>query len=302
MIIELGLMLAGMLMIGFLAQWLAWRVKLPAILFLLLAGIVLGPVSGVVDPDKLLGDLLFPVVSLAVALILFEGSLTLRFHELPGIGRAVRGLVSYGAIATLLLLAWAAHAIADLSWPIALLYGALGCVTGPTVIAPMLRTLRPNARIANTLRWEGIVIGAVAAWLVAFFLRRQMIPEYLQNYAVLAAVLLAFSLSNVLTHESGLLVVTIMGIALGNMRVVHLDDILDFKESLTTVLVSVLFILLAARLPWPLPAGMLVAGIALFAIAQLIVRPLTVSLASVGSQLSWRERALIGWVATRWCR
>ncbi len=336
MIVELGLMLAGMLMIGFLAQWLAWRVKLPAILFLLLAGIVLGPVSGVLNPDKLLGDLLFPMVSLAVALILFEGSLTLRFHELPGIGRAVRGLVSYGAIATLLLLAWAAHAIAGLSWPIALLYGALGCVTGPTVIAPMLRTLRPNARIANTLRWEGIVIdplgalfavlifeaivsreqghtigvfiatiasgvviGAAAAWLVAFFLRRQMIPEYLQNYAVLAAVLLAFSLSNELTHESGLLAVTIMGIALGNIRGVHIDDILDFKESLTTVLVSVLFILLAARLPWPLPPGMLVAGIALFAIAQLIVRPLTVSLASVGSKLSWRERALIGWVAPR---
>ena len=90
MIVELGLMLAGMLMVGFLAQWLAWRVKLPAILFLLLAGIVLGPVSGVLNPDVLLGDLLFPMVSLAVALILFEGSLTLRFHELPGIGRAVR--------------------------------------------------------------------------------------------------------------------------------------------------------------------------------------------------------------------
>ncbi len=142
MIVELGLMLAGILMVGFLAQWLAWRVKLPAILFLLLAGIVLGPVSGVLNPDDLLGDLLFPVVSLAVALILFEGSLTLRFHELPGIGRAVRGLVSYGAIATLLLLAWAAHTIAAVSWPIALLYGALGCVTGPTVIAPMLRPTR----------------------------------------------------------------------------------------------------------------------------------------------------------------
>jgi NhaP-type Na+/H+ or K+/H+ antiporter len=336
MTIELGLMLAGMLTIGFLAQWLAWRVKLPAIVFLLLAGIVLGPISGVLNPDKLLGDLLFPIVSLAVALILFEGSLTLRFHELPGIGRAVRGLVSYGAVTTLLLLAWAAHAVAGLSWPISMLFGALACVTGPTVIAPMLRTLRPNARIANTLRWEGIVIdplgalfavlifeaivsreeghtisvfvatigsgivtGALAAWLMAFLLRRQMIPEYLQNYAVLAAVLLAFSLSNVLTHESGLLAVTIMGIALGNLRGVHIDDILDFKENLTTVLVSLLFILLAARLPWPLPDGMLGAGIALFVIAQLVVRPLNVLISSFGSGLTWRERALIGWVAPR---
>ena len=336
MTIELGLMLAGMLMIGFLAQWLAWRVKLPAILFLLLAGILLGPVSGVLDPDKLLGGLLFPIVSLAVALILFEGSLTLRFHELPGIGHVVRGLVSYGAVTALLLLALAAHIVAGLSWSIALLFGALACVTGPTVIAPMLRTLRPNARIANTLRWEGIVIdplgalfavlifeaivsrqeghtigifiatigcgsviGALAAVLVGYLLRRQMIPEYLHNYAVLAAVLLAFSVSNGITHESGLLAVTIMGIALGNMRGVHIDDILDFKESLTTVLVSVLFILLAARLHWPLPNGMLLAGITLFVIAQLIVRPVTVLLASLGSGLTWRERALIAWVAPR---
>ncbi|WEN15839.1 sodium:proton antiporter [Rhodanobacter sp. AS-Z3] len=336
MTIELSLMLAGMLVIGFLAQWLAWRVRLPAIVFLLLAGILLGPVSGVLDPDKLLGNLLFPAVSLAVALILFEGSLTLRFHELPGIGKAVRGLITYGAVATVLLLALAAHLVAGLSWSIALLFGALACVTGPTVIAPMLRTLRPNARIANTLRWEGIVIdplgalfavliyeaiisrqeghtigifvatigsgvviGALSAWMMAAFLRRQMIPEYLQNYAVLASVLLAFSVSNAFTHESGLLAVTIMGIALGNLRGVHIDDILDFKESLTTLLVSMLFILLAARLHWPLPNGMLGAGIALFVIAQLLVRPVTVAFATFGSGLNWRERALIGWVAPR---
>ena len=331
-----GLTLAGLLGIGFLAQWLAWRVKLPAILFLLLAGIALGPVTGVFRPDAMLGPLLFPLVSLAVALILFEGSMTLRFHELPGIGRAVRGLVSYGAITALLLLALAVHLIAGLGWDVALLFGALTCVTGPTVIAPMLRTLRPNARIANTLRWEGIVIdplgalfavliyeaivshqeghtagifvatigcgaitGALAAWALAWLLRRQLIPEYLQNFGVLATVLLAFSLSNAITHESGLLAVTIMGIALGNIRGVHIDDILDFKENLTTLLVSSLFILLAARLQWPLPEGMLWAGIAVFLVAQLLVRPLTVAMASVGSTLSWRERALIAWVAPR---
>jgi len=239
-------------------------------------------------------------------------------------------------VTALLLLALAAHIVAGLSWSIALLFGALACVTGPTVIAPMLRTVRPNARIGNTLRWEGIVIdplgalfavliyeaivsrqeghtigiflatigcgiviGALAAFVMAFLLRRQMIPEYLQNFAVLASVLLAFSLSNVITHESGLLAVTIMGIALGNARGVHIDDILDFKENLTTVLVSVLFILLAARLHWPLPPGMLGAGIALFVIAQLVVRPISVALSSLGSGLNWRERALIGWIAPR---
>ena len=335
MTLELGLMLAGMLGIGFLAQWLAWRVKLPAILFLLLAGIVLGPLMGVLQPDKLLGDLLFPIVSLSVALILFEGSLSLRFHELPDIGHVVRGLVTYGAIVALLMLAAAAHYVAGLSWEISLLFGALTCVTGPTVIAPMLRTVHPNSRIANVLRWEGIVIdplgalfavlayeaivshrqghtigvflgtvicgaavGAVAAWGLGTLLRRQLIPEYLQNYGALAAVLLAFSISNAIAHESGLLAVTIMGIALGNMRHVHIDDILDFKEHLTTLLVSTLFILLAARLQWP-ALGMLWAGFVVFLIAQLIVRPVTVFIASLGSSLTWRERALIAWVAPR---
>ncbi|MBA2079765.1 MAG: sodium:proton antiporter [Rhodanobacter sp. 68-29] len=336
MSIEPGLVLTGMLVVGFLCQWLAWRVKLPAIVFLLLAGLLLGPVSGLLHPDQLLGPLLFPMVSLAVALILFEGSLSLRFHELPGIGSAVRGLVSYGALVALLLLALAAHVVAGAAWPIALLFGALTCVTGPTVIAPMLRTLRPNARIANTLRWEGIVIdplgalfavliyeavvsrhegsalgvfaatvgcgvlvGALAALLLGFLLRRQLIPEYLQNYGVLAAVLFAFVGSNAIAHESGLLTVTIMGIALGNMRGVHIDDILDFKEHLTTLLVSLLFILLAARLPWPLPGHLLLAGLAIFLFAQFVVRPVTVLVSSFGSALDWRERALIGWVAPR---
>lgn len=333
---DLGLLLVSMLGIGFLAQWLAWRVRLPAILFLLLAGLLMGPVIGALQPDRLLGPLLFPIVSLAVSLILFEGSLTLRFSELRDIGSVVRGLVTYGAVIAVFLLAIAARYLAGLSWEVALLFGALTCVTGPTVIAPMLRTVRPNTRIANTLRWEGIVIdplgalfavlvfeaiashhqgrtisvflavlasgtvvGLLAAWLLAFFLRRQLIPDYLQNYGALVAVLLAFSLSNAVTHESGLLTVTVMGIALGNMRGVHIDDILDFKENLTTLLVSSLFILLAARLTWPLPGHVLWSGVAIFVVAQLIVRPVTVAIATVGSPLSWRERALIGWVAPR---
>ena len=336
MIVHPALMLTLLLVIGFAAQWLAWRVKLPAILFLLIAGIVLGPVTGLVDPDRLLGDWLFPAVSLAVALILFEGSMTLRFHELSGIGRAVRGLVSYGAIAALLMLALAAHWFAGLPWPIAFLFGALGCVTGPTVIVPMLRTLRPDAKVANTLRWEGIVIdplgalfavlvfeaivsseqghslgvfaatiasgvviGVVGAVLLAFLLRRHLIPEYLQNFGTMAAVLGAFTASNAVTHESGLLAVTIMGIVVGNRRDVHIEHIMDFKEDLSTLLVSLLFVVLAARLRWPLPDGMLAGGALVFLAAQFVVRPVSAVLATLGSGLSWRQRALIAWVAPR---
>ncbi|HEX7339830.1 MAG TPA: sodium:proton antiporter [Rhodanobacteraceae bacterium] len=336
MAIDLGVMLTLLLVVGFGAQWLAWRVKVPAILFLLLTGIVLGPVTGLFNPDKALGPLLFPAVSLAVALILFEGSLTLRFSELQGVSKAVRGLVSYGALIALALLAVAARYIAGVRWELAFLFGALTCVTGPTVIMPLLRTLRPNARIASVLRWEGIVIdplgallavlvfeaivshqeghslgvfaltifvgagiGLVLGWALGFALRRQLIPEYLQTYGTLIAVLGAFSLSNTITHESGLLAVTVMGIWLGNMRDVYIDHIMDFKEHLSTLLVSMLFVVLAARLKWPLPPGVLMSGIAVFLVAQFIIRPLSVLASTAGSALDWRERTLLSFIAPR---
>ncbi len=336
MAIDLGVVLTVLLVVGFLAQWLAWRMRLPAILFLLLIGIALGPATGLFNPDKALGAFLFPTVSLAVALILFEGSLTLRFSELRGIGRSVRGLVSYGAVLALLMLAAAAHWIAGLRWEVAFLFGALTCVTGPTVITPMLRTLRPDARIASALRWEGIIldplgalfavlvfeaivshqqghslavfgatvgigaaIGMVVAAGLAVLLYRQMIPEYLQAYGTLIAVLGAFTLSNQLAHESGLVAVTLMGITLGNVRRIHIDHIMDFKEHLSTLLVSLLFVVLAARLHWPLPPGMLMAGILVFLVAQFLIRPFTVLVGTVGGGMTWRERALVGYVSPR---
>lgn len=328
-----------LLVLGFLCQWLAWRVRLPAILFLLLTGIMLGPVTGLLDPDAVLGPALFPLVSLGVALILFEGSLGLRWGELRGVAPAVVNLVSVGALISLLVLATAAHYIARLPWDLALLFGALTCVTGPTVVAPMLRAVRPNARIANVLRWEGIIIDPIGAlfavlvfnWILlgvsgdtfsgalgrfAFttavgagfgvagalglgvLLRRQWVPEYLQTYATLAGVLSVFSLANATADESGLLAVTIMGMWLGNDPDTHTDDIMHFKEHLSTLLVSLLFIVLAARLNWPsLPVA--AGGLAILLVALAVARPLAVLVSTLGSNLTWRERALIAWIAPR---
>ena len=331
-----ALQLAALAAIGFGAQWLAWRVRLPAILFLLLIGLALGPGLGWLDPDAAMGPLLFPFVTLGVAIILFEGAASLRFNELAGVGGTVLRLVSVGALVTLLVLAAAAHWIAGLSWELAALFGALTCVTGPTVIAPMLRSVRPNARIANVLRWEGIVIdplgalfavlvyeaivshqdgrsllvfgltilsgtgcGLLGAGALAFLLRRHWLPEYLQTYGTLALLLLTFTASNEIAHESGLLAVTVMGMVLANLRGLAIEEILSFKEHLSTLLISALFILLAARLTWPLPAGALGAGIAILLVAQFIARPLSVLASSIGGSLSWRERALVAWIAPR---
>lgn len=156
--------------IGIAAQWLAWRIKLPSILLLLILGIVVGPIMGFINPDELLGDVLFPVISLAVAIILFEGGLSLRIKDLGNeVGKVVWRLILIGVPATWIITATMAHLLIGLDWPVALLLGSVLVVTGPTVIIPLLKQIRPSDRVSAILRWEGIIIdpiGAVLAVLV----------------------------------------------------------------------------------------------------------------------------------------
>ncbi|MDV3439982.1 sodium:proton antiporter [Pseudomonas otitidis] len=333
------LALGGIGLAALCSQWLAWRLRLPAILFLLLSGILAGPVLGVLDPGALFGPLLFPLTSLAVALILFEGSLTLHLSEWREIGSVVRRMVTLGALATWVVIAVATHLLLGFSWELAVLFGSLTLVTGPTVIVPMLRVVRPRASVANILRWEGIVIdpiGALAAvvtfsfivsrdqggwsqslatfagvigcgtllgvlggWALGVVLRRHWLPEYLHNLAALAAVLGVFIASNLLVHESGLLAVTLMGMWLANMRGVDVKPILHFKENLSVLLISGLFILLAARLDLKALLALGPATLALLAVIQFVARPLNIGLSTLGSTLGWRERALLAWIAPR---
>ena len=150
------LVLVGLISIT--CQFLAYKIKLPAILPLLVAGVIVGPVTGLIDPDLLFGELLFPIVSLSVAIILFEGSLTLKLKDISGHGSMVRNLCTYGALITWVIVAPFAHFALGMSWQMAFLFGAIVTVTGPTVIVPMLRTVRPSSKISNILRWEGIII------------------------------------------------------------------------------------------------------------------------------------------------
>ena len=243
--------IAAVIVLGVGAQWLSWRLKLPAILALLVIGLLLGPATGLLNPDEMFGDLLFPMVSLGVALVLFEGGLTLRFSDLRGHGAAVSNLVSWGALLNWFLIAAGSWWVTGLSGPMALLFAALVVVTGPTVVNPLLRTMRATPEVTQLLRWEGILIdpvgallavlvfqfisageqsylllfksvgsglavGALAALTLGHALRRHWIPEYLLNAVALAWVVTAFVGSDYLAHESGLLAVTVMGIWLGN--------------------------------------------------------------------------------------
>ncbi len=333
-------MLAGIGLLAAIAQWAAWRVRLPAILFLLIFGIIAGPVTQVLDPDALFGDLLFPIISLAVAVILFEGSLTLKFSELRDIGSTVRNLVTVGALITWVITSAITYFVVGFDFDLALVFGAMVVVTGPTVIVPMLRTVRPVKRVADILRWEGIVIDPIGALLavlafdfyhatrkfdaigdifalfllvvligagiglvfglgLAGILRRHWLPEYLRSPFTLLMVFVAFALAESLEHESGLLAVTVFGMVLANRPGIEVDDILDFKESLAILLISGLFIVLAARIDvdgliavgWP---ALLVLGGIIF-----IARPISVFVSALGSDLSFREKLLISWIGPR---
>jgi len=328
---EILISLAGIGVLGIACQWLAWWAKLPAILFLLLSGLVVGPMTGILKPDDLFGELLFPIVSLSVAVILFEGSLTLRMDEIKGSGSVVRNLISVGALITWLVTAAATYFMLAFSLEIALLFGAVVVVTGPTVIMPMIRTVRPNAKIANILRWEGIaidplgallavlvfdfiisrqsgnaftsvalafggivllgtLIGIVAAWLLGLVLRRHYVPEYLRNVLTLILVFAVYAFADFIEHESGLLAVTIMGMTLANMDDTNIDDILDFKESLSVLLISGLFIILAARIEFYQFNQIGWQAISILIVIMLLARPLAVWISSIGSDLSFNEK------------
>ena len=332
--------IAGIALFSVFAQWLAWVFKVPAILFLLLVGLLLGPISGQLSPDDLLGDLLFPIVSLSVAVILFEGSLTLHFRELKGIGKIVRNLCSIGMLATFVIIALSGYFILNLDWRVAAVLGAVLVVTGPTVIAPMLNAMRPTQDIDRVLRWEGIVIdpigalfavlvfeavsfvgkgevlshtlialfttlgvgmsvGVVSGWLTSLLIRREWLPYELHKFGILALVLFSFSFSNFLSHESGLLAVTVFGIWLANQDDLEIDSVLEFKEDLSMILISSLFILLAARLQI---SDLMLLDINIFiflAIVLFVARPICIAISTFNSDLPFKSRLLLSWIAPR---
>lgn len=332
--------LASIVVLGVGAQWVAWRLGMPSILLLLVVGFLAGPVSGILVPDELFGNMLFPFVSLSVAIILFEGGMSLQLSELQGTGHVVRNLVTIGALVTWLIIAGAAIIILGFSPALAALVAAILVVTGPTVIGPLLRVVRPSGQVRAILKWEGIVIdpvgatlsvlvfgaivagevqaataevvegvvrtildggalGALGAGAIILLLRRYLVPDFLQSPVVLMVVIAVFTGSNILQAESGLLAVTVMGIILGNQNIVVVKQILNFKENLRVLLIGGLFVLLTARLELSKLAALGWESLIFLGVVMLVARPLSVFLSTLGSDLNWRERIFLAWMAPR---
>lgn len=349
--------LAGIIILGILAQWVAWKFKIPAILPLILIGLFIGPISTLisVDGNKWVepvwngefglfpGERLFNFVSLAIALILFEGGLTLKKEEIKNVGPVIYKLITLGALVTFLTGGVAAYLLTDLNWSLSFLFSSLIIVTGPTVITPILRNLPIRKDISTILKWEGILIdpigalvavlvfefislgedhgtqytqetllefgkiivigfsiGFTAAYAFAFSLRQKLVPHYLLNVVALALVLGVFVLSDLFAHESGLLAVVIMGMVLGNMNLPALKDIFYFKETLSILLISILFILLSANIDMSdLELIYNWQSAALLATVVLVIRPLGVFLSSWKSNLKRNDKIFIGWIGPR---
>lgn len=333
--------LASIVVLGIGSQWIAWRLQVPSILLLLLAGFFAGPVTGLIDPDHLLGETLFPVVSISVGVILFEGGLTLRLGEIAGVQRVVFRLISIGMLITLAIGALGAYFIVGLDTEMSLLVGAIFVVSGPTVVIPLLNFVRPRGQAGSILKWEGILIdpvgatlavlifeiiligenngasaaliamgllrtvvvgggiGLAAAYIMLQAFKRYWVPEHLQNPVSVMMIVAAFTLSNELQTESGLLATTMMGVILANQKTVSVKHLSQFKEDIGVLLLSSLFVLLAARVELESLSNLSFRALIFLGLLIFVARPLAVYFSTTGSKLTWRERAFLSWLAPR---
>ncbi len=347
--------LASVIILGILAQWFAWRFKIPAILPLLLIGLLVGPIYTLYSDDgaKWLepiwngekglfpGESLFYFISLSISIILFEGGLTLKLKEIKNVSSVISKLITLGSLVTFFGAAIAVYYSFNTSWEISFLFSSLIIVTGPTVITPILRNVPLKRDVSAILKWEGILIdpiGALVAVLVfefisveeghsftktalqefakivlfgatfgftfahalAYTIKRKLIPHYLLNVFTLATVLGVFVLSDAFAHESGLLAVVVMGMVIGNIGLPNLKELLYFKESLSVLLISILFILLSANINISdLQAIYNWNTVVLFAIVVFIVRPVGVFFSAYKSSLKTNEKLFISWVGPR---
>ena len=319
---------------------IARRLNLPAIVLLLVGGVVLGPAvlgdHALVRPDALGGGLSV-IVSLAVGLILFEGGLTLDLQDYRSAGAMIRRLLSLGVLITWFGVALAIWFIVRIDLAVALLAASLVIVTGPTVIAPLLKRIQIRSKLHSILHWEGVLIdpigvfvallcfeyvvgaesgmgavsnlgirvlaglglGAGGGLLIAWVVRRRVIPEDMLNVFALAAAVLIFGLAEAVRPEAGLLAVTVAGFLFGITGSYRVKQVREFKAEITDLLIGTLFILLSSRLTFDQFKSFGFEGLLVVAVVLFLIRPLSVAVCAFGLDMTWRERTFLGWVAPR---
>ncbi|HAX89405.1 MAG TPA: sodium:proton antiporter [Cyanobacteria bacterium UBA11370] len=324
---------------GISAQVIAEYFKVPSIVFLLSFGVLLGPDGvGLLHPQQL-GVGLEVIVALSVAVILFEGGLSLDLRDLGKVSGSLRNLVTLGTLITLLGGGMAAHWLGEFPWQIAFLYASLVVVTGPTVIGPLLKQVKVDRRVATILEGEGVlidpvgailavvvldtilnsdatplaaiiglslrlgiggIIGGVGGWLLGLFIKRaNFISEDLKNLVVLAGMWGLFGLAQMIRSESGLMATVVAGIVVGASSLPEERLLRRFKGQLTVLGVSVLFVLLSADLSIASVVALGWGSVFTVLALMFLVRPFSVSLCTWTSELNWRQKLFLSWIAPR---
>ena len=325
--IGLGLIIG----LGISMQWLAKIFRIPGILLLLPAGMIVGPVLGLVQPQEIFGNALFPLVTIGVGILLLKGGLELRLNNLqPSMSRSVWRLVTVGAILTLIIGTVAALLLFHVSFPLAFLLSALLVVSGPTVVGPILSFARPKEPVGTVLLWEGIVIdpigaalavaaisfitaenpdpfldifvtmavgvilGIVAALIYTYADRTRNIPKGLSGLIALMLGIVVIAVGELIFSEAGLFAALTMGFVIANQRLTPFSHIRVLTETLEPLIIGILFIMLAAMVDLSAMVHYLLPALALVAIYVLVARPLVGFIATHGLGYSHAQRIFIG--------
>jgi NhaP-type Na+/H+ or K+/H+ antiporter len=336
---SLSLLIIIAIAAGVFARVIANFFRVPSIVFLLIFGVALGGNGLNLVQPRLLGDGLEAIVSISVALILFDGGLNLQLKELGKVSASLRNLITIGTLITLIGGGIAAYWLSEFPWTIAFLYAALVVVTGPTVINPIVEEVGLDRRLATILEGEGVlidaigsvlavvvldvalnptssafavvsdlglrlgvggVLGAIAGWLLGKFLQRAaFLAEDTKSAVVVAAVLGLFGIAQEIQSESGLTAVVLMGIVLRASEIPNSRALLKFKSQLVALMVSVLFILLSANLSIPSIFALGWGGVQTVLFLMFIVRPINVIVSTWNSSFTWRQKAFLSWCAPR---
>lgn len=323
--------------LGILAQVVAHRYRIPPILPLLITGMACGPAGLHLFDPSILGHGLEAIIHLGVAVILFEGGLSLDLAQLRRVGGALGNLLTLGAAVTGVGAAWLAHACTGMSWPTAALFGAIVTVTGPTVVAPLLRHLIAPKKVRTVLVSEGLIIdpiGAILAYLVLQWIERSGLaprPLFLEivwligvgcalgylagnlacmairgrflssehrNLVILALLWGCFLVAEHEAPQSGILASVVMGLTVSAARLPDVSPLKAFKGQLTVLVISVLFILLSGGLDLGVVFQLGLGGAGVVAGLILLVRPLAV-VVSMRRDFDWRELTILGLTAPR---
>ena len=327
--------IGGIIFLGIMSQWIAWRLKVPVIIILLSVGFLAGPVLGVLTPMAYMSqDLVLTIVELSVALILFDGAMQLKFTEFKTVADGLKRILTLGVLFHFIFISAASFFLVDSSVAFAFLLAGILIVTGPTVVIPALREAKINKKSANYLKWEGIItdpIGAIIAIVVydamvlssqgsstqvtimilkialisfslSFILKevvkwafkKNRLPDYLKLPFITSVVLCSFVFSNEIQHGSGLLTVTLLGMLIGNSKIDILLELREFKENITTMCISFVFIIITTSTSFESFSNITFPQLMFVLLVSFVLRPIAIFVSTYKSKMSLKEKFLIG--------